>query len=453
MRGFSIFLPAASCAWRGPFFLFHDMQKAGKQMSIRLSKQLGLAALAVAAAFTLSACSESIAAEEGGQPKNEQAGGQPKERPAPVVGVVTVHARQVATAVDLPGRLAARRVADVRPQVGGIIKKRLFEEGSQVKAGQALYQIDDAVYLANLESARAQLATAQAALAKADADLTRYKPLVAASVISQQEYDAAVATRQSAQASVKAANAAIRSAQINVNYSRITAPISGYIGQSYVSEGALVTAGDANKLATIQQTHPMYVNVTQSAAEVMKLKQEIADGKRKLINGAVEVSIKFENGQEYAHKGRLLFADPTVDEATGQLTLRAEVPNPDNVLLPGLYVRVGLSQGDIGNAFVVPQQAVTRGKQDTLMIVNAEGGMEPRAVTIAGQQGGDWIVTDGLKDGDKVIVEGIMLAGMSGSPKVQTREWTPGGGAAQPGAAAGAAPAQQEQQQPQQQGR
>ena len=382
---------------------------------------LGLVAVAAAAAIVLPACSESRAA---GDEQKQQA---QQQRPAPMVGVVTVHAGPVATQADLPGRLAAHRVADVRPQVGGIIKKRLFEEGSQVKAGQALYQIDDAVYAANLESARAQLATAQAALAKANADLTRYKPLVAANVISQQEYDAAVAARQSAQASVKAANAAIRSAQINVNYSRITAPISGYIGQSFVSEGALVTAGDANKLATIQQTHPMYVNVTQSANEVMKLKQEIADGKRKLVNGAVEVGIRFENGQEYPHKGRLLFADPTVDESTGQVTLRAEVPNPDNVLLPGLYVRVGLPQGDIGNAFVVPQQAVTRGKQDTLMIVNAEGGMEPRVITIAGQQGGNWIVTGGLKEGDKVIVEGIMLAAMSGSPKVQTREWTPGG--------------------------
>ena len=384
---------------------------------------LGLVAVAAAAAIVLPACSESRAA---GDEQKQQA---QQQRPAPMVGVVTVHAGPVATQADLPGRLAAHRVADVRPQVGGIIKKRLFEEGSQVKAGQALYQIDDAVYAANLESARAQLATAQAALAKANADLTRYKPLAAANVISQQEYDAAVAARQSAQASVKAANAAIRSAQINVNYSRITAPISGYIGQSFVSEGALVTAGDANKLATIQQTHPMYVNVTQSANEVMKLKQEIADGKRKLVNGAVEVGIRFENGQEYPHKGRLLFADPTVDESTGQVTLRAEVPNPDNVLLPGLYVRVGLSQGDIGNAFVVPQQAVTRGKQDTLMIVNAEGGMEPRVITIAGRQGGNWIVTGGLKEGDKVIVEGIMLAGMSGSPKVQTREWTPGGAA------------------------
>ncbi len=351
-------------------------------------------------------------------------GAAAQQMPAPTVGVVTVRAQPVGVSVDLPGRLESHRTADVRPQVGGIIKKRLFKEGSEVKAGQALYQLEDASYRASLESARAQLASAQATLAKANADLTRYKPLVEADAISKQEYDAAVATKRSAEASVKSAQASIQSAQINVNYSRITAPISGYIGQSFVSEGALVTAGDANKLATIQQTNPMYVNVTQSAAETMQLRQDIADGKRRAVDGAVEVSIKLENGKAYPHKGRLLFADPTVDETTGQVTLRAEIPNPDNILLPGLYVRVSLPQGDIGNAYLVPQQAVTRGKQDTLLIVNAEGGMEPRVVTVAGQQGGDWIVTGGLQDGDKVIVEGTMIAGMMGAKQVQTREWS-----------------------------
>ncbi|RRD67528.1 efflux RND transporter periplasmic adaptor subunit [Comamonadaceae bacterium OH2310_COT-174] len=396
-------------------------------------------ALAAASTLGLSACSDSQANETPAQQQAQQA-------PLPEVRVVTVRAQSVGTHTDLPGRLAAHRVADVRPRVGGIIQKRLFKEGSYVKAGQALYQLDDAPYVAALESARAQLASAQAALAKAKADLLRYKPLVAANAISQQEYDSAVATQRSAEASVKAAHAAIKSAQINVNYSRITAPISGYIGQSYVSEGALVTAGDANKLATIQQTHPMYVNVTQSANEVMQLKQDVADGKRQLVDGAMQVDIKFENGKEYPHKGRLLFADLTVNESTGQVTLRAEIPNPDNVLLPGLYVRVGLPQGDIGNAFLVPQQAITRGKQDVALIVDEQGQMQPRMVTVGGQQGAYWIVTDGLQDGDKVIVDGTMIAGMSGAKKVQTREWTPPGAAAPaagaaPGAHAGAAPA------------
>ena len=407
-------------------------------MVSRFPQRLGLAALAAAAVWTLAACGEDKAAgPQQGQKSAQQAGQGGGQPAAPVVGVVTVHAQQVGVSTDLPGRLQSHRTADVRPQVGGIIKKRLFKEGSQVKAGQALYQLDDASYTATLESARAQLASAQATLAKADADLTRYKPLAAANAISQQEYDAAVSSQRSAQAGVKAAQAAIKSAQINVNYSRITAPISGYIGQSFVSEGALVTAGDANKLATIQQTNPMYVNVTQSAGDMMKLRQEIADGQRKATDGAVEVSVKLEGGAEYPHKGRLLFADPMVNESTGQVTLRAEVPNPDGVLLPGLYVRVGLPQGDLANAFVVPQQAVTRGKQDTLLIVNAQGGMEPRVVTVAGQQGGNWLITGGLQDGDKVIVDGTMVAGMMGAKQVQTREWTPPG--AQP--AAPAAPA------------
>lgn len=416
--------------------------------ALRGRKAWALAAGA-ALAVTLGACGQSSGNGAQGAEGGAGAAGGPgqgaaaqQQPPAPTVGVVTVRAQPVGVSADLPGRLESHRTADVRPQVGGIIKKRLFKEGSQVKAGQALYQLEDATYLAALESARAQLASAQATLAKANADVTRYKPLVAADAISKQEYDAAVAARQSAEASVRSAQAGIRSAQINVNYSRIAAPISGYIGQSFVSEGALVTAGDANKLATIQQTHPMYVNVTQSAAETMQLRQDIADGKRRAVDGAVEVSIKLENGKEYPHKGRLLFADPTVDTTTGQVTLRAEIPNPDNILLPGLYVRVSLPQGDIGNAFLVPQQAVTRGQQDTVLIVNAEGGMEPRVVTVAGQQGGDWVIAGGLQDGDKVIVEGTMIAGMMGAKKVQTREWSPAGAAP---AAAGAQPPQQAQ--------
>lgn len=411
-------------------------------------RRLGLMAAAVVAA-ALAACGDSKTAEgssaQQASAKQASAGGAgAQQAPAPTVSVVTVHAQALGTSIDLPGRLEAHRVADVRPQVGGIIQKRLFKEGSQVKAGQPLYQLDDASYAAALESARAQLASAQATLAKAESDVTRYKPLVEANAISRQDYDAAVASHRSAQASVKSAQAAIKSAQINVNYSRITAPISGYIGQSFASEGALVTAGSTTKLATIQQTNPMYVNVTQSAADVMQLRQDIADGKRRAVDGGVEVSIKLENGREYPHKGRLLFADPTVDETTGQVTLRAEVPNPDNILLPGLYVRVGLPQGEIGHAFLVPQQAVTRGKADTVLIVNAEGGMEPRVVTVAGQQGSNWVISSGLQDGDKVIVDGIMIAGMMGAKQVQTREWSPNAAPAAPGAPAAqqAAPAQ-----------
>lgn len=387
-------------------------------MAFYASKAMRAAALAASVALALSSCGKGGDAAQGGQPAG-------REAPAPVVGVVTVHPQTVALTVELPGRLESLRTADVRAQVGGIIQKRLFQEGSYVRAGQPLYQIDSSTYEASLESARAQLATAQATLAKADADLARYKPLVAADAISKQEYDAAVTAKRSAEAGVKAAQAAIKSAGISLNRSRITAPISGFIGQSKVSEGTLLNAGDTTVLATIRQTNPMYVNVTQSASEVMKLRRQIAEGKLLAADGAIAVGIKFDDGTVYPEKGRLLFADPTVDESTGQITLRAAVPNDQNILMPGLYVRVLMDQVAVDNAFVVPQQAVTRGTKDTVMIVNAQGGMEPREVTVAQQQGANWIVTSGLKDGDKVVVEGISIAGITGAKKVTPKEWMP----------------------------
>lgn len=387
-------------------------------MAFYASKAMRAAALAASVALALSSCGKADEAAQGGQPAG-------REAPAPVVGVVTVHPQTVALTVELPGRLESLRTADVRAQVGGIIQKRLFQEGSYVRAGQPLYQIDSSTYEAGLESARAQLATAQATLAKADADLARYKPLVAAEAVSRQEYDAAVTAKRSAEAGVKAAQAAIKSAGINLNRSRITAPISGFIGQSKVSEGTLLNAGDTTVLATIRQTNPMYVNVTQSASEVMKLRRQIAEGKLLAADGVIAVGIKFDDGTVYPEKGRLLFADPTVNESTGQITLRAAVPNDQNILMPGLYVRVLMDQVAVDNAFVVPQQAVTRGTKDTVMIVNAQGGMEPREVTVAQQQGANWIVTSGLKDGDKVVVEGISIAGMTGAKKVTPKEWMP----------------------------
>ena len=381
---------------------------------------LRVAAIAAATALALSACEKG---DNAAQPK--QAAGAQQEAPAPVVGVVTVYPQTVSLTTELPGRLESIRKSEIRAQVGGIIEKRLFQEGSYVRAGQPLYQIDSSTYEANLESARANLASAEATLAKANADLARYKPLVEADAISRQEYDAAITTKRSAEASVKAAQAAIKSAGISLRHSRITAPISGFIGQSNVSEGTLVNAGDTTVLTTIQQTNPMYVNVTQSASSIMKLRQDIADGKLQTVNGGIEVGIKFEDGTLYSQTGRLLFADPTVNETTGQVTLRAAIPNDDNVLMPGLYVRVLMNQANVANAFVVPQQAVTRGAKDTVLIVNAQGGMEPREVTVAQQQGIYWIITEGLQEGDKVIVDGTMIAGMTGAKKVTPKEWTP----------------------------
>lgn len=393
-------------------------------------KNLRLTALAVAVALSVAACGgKDDAAQQDGAAKGGQQQQQGGKQQLPVVGVLTVQPSTATISNDLPARLESRRSAEVRAQVGGIIKKRLFNEGSYVKAGQALYQVDDATYQAALESARAQLASAEATLAKANADVARYRPLVQADAVSKQEFDAAVAAQRAGKAGVKSAKAAIRSAQINVNYSRITAPISGYIGQALVSEGTLVNAGDTTSLARIQQTDPMYVNITQSAGAVMKMKQQIAEGKIQSVEGTVPVTVLLEDGSEYTHQGRLIFADPTVNESTGQVTIRAEVPNPDNVLMPGLYVRVKLPQANIANSFAIPQQAVTRGQKDTVMIVGADGMMTPREVTVSGQEGSNWIITAGLKAGDKVVVDGTMIAGMAGAKsgnfKVSTKEWQP----------------------------
>ena len=352
-----------------------------------------LSAIAVAAVLALSACGKGAQQQKQGAPEL-------------VVSVLTVKAEDTTISTELPGRLESFRSAEVRPQVSGIIKRRLFQEGSYVQAGQPLYQLDDASYSASLASARAQLAAAEAAQAKANADLARYQPLMAADAISKQEYDAAVAAQRSAVANVNAARAAIR-----------------YIGRSNVSEGALLTAGGATVLATIQQTNPMYVNVTQSALDVMKMRRQIAEGQMSAVNGAVEVTVILEDGSEYPQKGRLLFTDPTVNETTGQVSLRVEVPNDDNILLPGLYVRVRLPQAQANRAYLIPQRAVTRGAKDTVVVVAADGSMRQQEVTIAGQNGNNWIVTGGLKDGDKVAMDGTMIAGMMGAQKVKTQEW------------------------------
>lgn len=392
------------------------------------------AVLAAAVVLAVSACGKQSA--EGGGASAAEA-----EAPAPVVGVVTVEPQDVLLENELPGRLEAVRSATIVPQVSGVVKRRLFEEGTFVKAGQPLYQLEDAAYSANLANAQAALSGAQAALAKAQADVARYRPLVQADAVSKQEWDAAVAAERAAQAQVKAAQAGIRAAQVNMNHARIVAPISGFIGQSKVTEGALVNA-NTTEMALIQQTDPLYVNVTQSAADLMKLRRQLVQGERKL-NEQIEVGIVLEDGSEYEHKGRLMFVDPTVDQATGQVSVRAQVPNPDLMLMSGLYVRVKLPISGITNAFVVPQQAVTRGQTDTVMIVNAQGGMEPRTVKIAGQQGKNWVISEGLQAGDKVIAEGIMIAGIMGAKKVTPKEWQPAGAsaAAAPSAASAAKPA------------
>ena len=358
------------------------------------------------------------------------AGGPP---PAPQVGVVTVTPGDVGLVTELPGRLEASRVAQVRARAAGILQKRLFTEGSDVKAGQPLFTIDSAPYAAAVASAKAGQARAEANLAQASALAERYQPLVEANAISKQEYANAVAAQKQAAADVAVAKANVQTASITLAYASVTAPISGRIGRSLVTEGALVGQGEATQLAVIQQVNPMYVNFTQSASDVMKLRAAMAGGQLKRASGvdAAVVRIVLEDGTEYAQPGRLLFSDLTVDATTGQITLRAEVPNPGGQLLPGLYVRVRLEQAQASNAITLPQQAVTRTAQgDTVMVVGSDGKVAPRPVKIGSAKGAQWVVLSGLKTGEQVMVDGFQKLQMMppGTP-VKAVPWTPGGAA------------------------
>ncbi|MDO4769476.1 MAG: efflux RND transporter periplasmic adaptor subunit [Brachymonas sp.] len=318
-------------------------------------------------------------------------------RKAPEVGVVTVQLGTVTLGTELPGRLEASRVAEVRARAAGIVLKRHFQEGSTVKAGQTLFTIDAGPY-------RAAYSSAQANHAQASALVKRYQPLLAANAVSKQEYDAAVAA-------AAAARAQLETARINLGYTRVTAPIAGRIGRELVSEGALVGQGVATHLATIQQVDPMYINLSQSANEVLQLRQALQAGQLASAGGgeSARVEVLFENGQTYAHAGRLLFTDLSVDPATGQVQLRAEVPNPDRLLLPGMYVRVRVQQAEVHNAVLLPQQAVTRGsKGDIVMVVGPDNSFAPRPVKIGQAQGSNWVVLGGLQPGERVIVDGFM---------------------------------------------
>ena len=300
----------------------------------------------------------------------------PAAPPPPEVGVVTVTPERAGLAVDLPGRLEAFRVAQVRARAAGILQKRLFTEGSDVKAGQPLFEIDAAPYRAALASAQAQLARAEANLSQAQALAERYAPLAKTQAVSAQEALNAQAAAQQARADVAVGRAAVQTAQINLGYANVTSPIAGRIGRALVTEGALVGQGEATPLAIVQQIDKLYVNFTQSAAEVMRLRQALAAGKLQRAGGkdAAQVQVLLEDGSLYPHTGRLLFSDLSVDAATGQITLRAELPNPDGALLPGLYVRVRLAQAEVTSAAWLPQQAVARGTQGESVLVVAEDG-------------------------------------------------------------------------------
>lgn len=349
--------------------------------------------------------------------------GDTQAHPAePQVTVHVVESAPLAVTTELPGRTTSFRIAEVRPQVSGIVLKRNFTEGSDVEAGQSLYQIDPATYQADYDSAKGELAKSEAAAAIAHLTVKRYIPLVGTKYISQQEYDQAIADARQADASVTAAKAAVESARINLAYTKVTSPISGRIGKSNVTEGALVTNGQATELATVQQLDPIYVDVTQSSNDFMRLKQSIEQGSLHKDSTSSAVELVMENGQSYPLKGSLQFSDVTVDESTGSITLRAVFPNPQHTLLPGMFVRARIDEGVQPNAILVPQQGVTRTPRGdaTVMVVNDKSQVESRAVVAAQAIGDKWLISDGLKPGDKVIVSGLQKA----RPGVQVKATT-----------------------------
>lgn len=354
-----------------------------------------VAVATMAALVLLSACGKKDAAPAGAAP-----GGQ---MPAPEVGVVTAKFETVALQTELPARVEPIRTAQVRARVDGVVLKRSFTEGSIVKQGQSLFTIDPAPYQAQLAAARADVARAEANLVASQAIAERYKPLVEANAVSRQEFDNAVAAQKQGEAEVAAAKAQLKVAQINVGYTNVNAPISGRIGRALVTEGALVSATQSTELALIQQTDNMYLNITQSATELQRL--------RKQGGGAdnVPVTVLLEDGSELPARGKLLFSDVTVDPGTGQIVLRATVQNQNNALLPGQYVRVRIAQASLPNGILIPQQAVTRGgaQGDTLTVIGADNKPVPRNVTIASNSGQSWIVTGGLKEGERVMVDGF----------------------------------------------
>ncbi|WP_161052549.1 efflux RND transporter periplasmic adaptor subunit [Duganella margarita] len=332
----------------------------------------------------------------------------PHQQQVAEVGVFKVAQAPLQITTELPGRTSAYQVAEVRPQVSGLIQKRLFVEGADVKAGVPLYQIDAATYQAAYNSAKATLAKAKANLLTAQPKVGRYKELVAIEGVSKQDYDDAVAAFEQAKADVESANAAVEQAKINVNYTHVDAPISGRIGRSTVTPGALVTAGQTTALTTVQQLDPIYVDVTQSSEDMLRLKRDVANGSLRK-DGQAKVTLVLSDGTKYAEEGKLQFSDVTVDTGTGNVTLRALFPNPKHDLLPGMFVRAIVDSGVNEHAIAVPQQGVTRNAKGeaTALVLNKEGKVEQRVLTTGGTVGDKWLVKSGLNEGDLLIVEGV----------------------------------------------
>jgi membrane fusion protein (multidrug efflux system) len=373
-------------------------------MHTRKTSQYVAAAAALAGSLLLAACGK----EQSGPP------------PPPEVGVITLEPRNVAITDQLPGRTTAYRVAEVRPQVTGIVKRRLFTEGAEVKAGEQLFQIDAGPYRAALSSAEAALKRAEAQAVTAKLLQERYAPLIAANAVSRQENDEAIAARARAEADVAAAKAQVEGARINLVYTQLLSPIAGRIGRALVTEGALVTSGQAAALATVQQLDPIYVDITQSSTELLRLQRQFASGALvKNDRNEAEVSLTLEDGMPYAERGRLKVSEVSVEPSTGSVTLRAVFPNPRRELLPGMFVRAQLTRGTREAALLVPQRGVSHNSsgQATVMLVEQGNKVAERVVTADRAIGSEWLITSGLKPGDRVVLDGLQKVKPGGEVK------------------------------------
>ena len=388
-----------------------------------------LTACALATSLALVGCSK--------DPKDAQQAGAAQQMPPTEVGVLVAQPQSVEQSVELSGRTTAFEISEVRPQTSGVVLKRLFTEGSYVREGQALYEIDSRTNRASLDRSRAALTRQQAQLNVLRVKEGRYRQLVGSNAISKQEYDDIVAQVKLAEADVAATQAEVRNAEINLGYSTVRAPISGQTNRSTVTAGALVTANQAEPLVTIQRLDPIYVDINQSSAELLRLRQQLSQGSLNSSNNT-KVKLKLEDGSYYPVEGRLAFSDASVNPETGTVTLRAVFPNSNHLLLPGMFATAQIVQGVIPNAILIPQAAISRTPtgQAMAMIVNAKGIVEQRPVTTVGTQGSNWIVTEGLQTGDKVIVDGV--AKVKADQQVVAKPYQPQGAAPQ---AAPAAPA------------
>ncbi|HDZ35061.1 MAG TPA: efflux RND transporter periplasmic adaptor subunit [Pseudoalteromonas sp.] len=359
------------------------------------------------ALFVLSALVGSVALTGCDQAAEQSQASAPKAVP---VGVLTLKSQALTLKKELPGRISAFQIAEIRPQVSGIVQSRLFVEGKEVKQGQALYQIDPATFEADLAASEASVARAQASIASSKSKASRYSELLKIKAVSQQDFDEADAAYKQANAELLTAKAQLKSAQINLDYSHVSSPISGQISKSSVTVGALVSANQSTALATVTQLDPIYIDLTQSSNELTKLKKAIASGALSADSTSqTDVELIMEDGSVYPHKGTLQFSEVTVDPSTGSVTLRAKFSNPEKLLLPGMYARASIVEGVKAGAILAPQRGVSRNTkgEPTAMVVSKENTVESRVLKVDRTIGSDWLVTDGLMDGDKLIVEGL----------------------------------------------